>query len=159
VEDLGELNRILGQHYHVVVGNPPYITVKDRGLNQAYRDRFTTCHRQYSWVVPFTEQFFDLALYGADAKPAEYVGMITANSFMKREFGKKLIEEFFPRLDLTHVNDTSGTYIPPAMELRRSFCLVAIVHLLARQCVRCLGFEVNQGSRKCQRTGRCGGQS
>ena len=36
----------------------------------------------------------------------------TANSFMKREFGKKLIEEFFPRIDLTHVIDTSGAYIP-----------------------------------------------
>ena len=38
--------------------------------------------------------------------------MITANSFMKREFGKKLIEEFFPKIDLTHVVDTSGAYIP-----------------------------------------------
>jgi hypothetical protein len=38
--------------------------------------------------------------------------MITANSFMKREFGKKLIEDFFPRIDLTHVIDTSGAYIP-----------------------------------------------
>ena len=43
---------------------------------------------------------------------AGYVGMITANSFMKREFGKKLIEEFFPKIDLTHVIDTSGAYIP-----------------------------------------------
>ena len=33
--------------------------------------------------------------------------MITANSFMKREFGKKLIEEFFPKVDLTHLIDTS----------------------------------------------------
>ena len=31
---------------------------------------------------------------------------------MKREFGKKLIEAFFPRVDLTHVIDTSGAYIP-----------------------------------------------
>ena len=38
--------------------------------------------------------------------------MITANSFMKREFGKKLIEEYIPRWDLTHVIDTSGAYIP-----------------------------------------------
>jgi hypothetical protein len=38
--------------------------------------------------------------------------MITANSFMKREFGKNLIEVFFPRIDLTHVIDTSGAYIP-----------------------------------------------
>ena len=31
---------------------------------------------------------------------------------MKREFGKKLIEEFLPTIDLTHVIDTSGAYIP-----------------------------------------------
>ena len=29
-EDKAELNRILGQRFHVVVGNPPYITVKDK---------------------------------------------------------------------------------------------------------------------------------
>ena len=34
--------------------------------------------------------------------------MITANSFMKREFGKRLIEEYLPKMDLTHVIDTSG---------------------------------------------------
>ncbi len=31
---------------------------------------------------------------------------------MKREFGKKLIEEWLPQVDLTHVIDTSGAYIP-----------------------------------------------
>ena len=91
-----ELNRVLRQQYHAVVGNPPYITVKDRALNQAYRNRFATCHRQYSLLVPFMERFFELAIYGHEAQSAGYVGMITANSFMKREFGKKLIEEFFP---------------------------------------------------------------
>src|SRR5262249_36212990 len=111
-EELAELNRILGQQYQVVVGNPPYITVKDRALNQAYRNRYSTCHRKYSLGVPFTERFFEFAVYGYDAKLAGYVGMITANSFMKREFGKKLIEEFFPHIDLTHVIDTSGAYIP-----------------------------------------------
>ena len=40
------------------------------------------------------------------------MGLIVANSFMKREFGKKLIEEVLPRLDLTHVVDCSGAYIP-----------------------------------------------
>lgn len=38
--------------------------------------------------------------------------MITTNSFMKREFGSKVIEEFLPQVDLTHVIDTSGAYIP-----------------------------------------------
>jgi hypothetical protein len=112
VEDLEVLNRILGQQYHVVVGNPPYITVKDQGLSQKYRQRYSTCHQKYSLGVPFTERFFDLAIYGHNSQAGGYVGMITANSFMKREFGKKLIEEFFPRIDLTHVIDTSGAYIP-----------------------------------------------
>jgi hypothetical protein len=31
---------------------------------------------------------------------------------MKRRFGKKLIEEFFPMVDLTHIIDTSGAHIP-----------------------------------------------
>ena len=43
---------------------------------------------------------------------AGFVGMLTANSFMKREFGSRLIEEFFPSVDLTHMIDTSGAYIP-----------------------------------------------
>lgn len=111
-EDLADLNRILGQRYHAVVGNPPYITVKDAALNAAYRARYATCHMKYSLGVPFTERFFELALPGGGHEPAGYVGLITANSFMKREFGKKLIEDWLPRVDLTHVIDTSGAYIP-----------------------------------------------
>ena len=38
--------------------------------------------------------------------------MITSNSFMKREMGKKLIEQFIPHWNLTHVIDTAGGYIP-----------------------------------------------
>jgi hypothetical protein len=63
--------------------------------------------------APFTERFFELALTGgASQVAAGFVGLITANSFMKREFGSKLIEQVLPRLDLTHVVDTSGAYIP-----------------------------------------------
>ena len=111
-EDLDELTRILGQQYHVVVGNPPYVTVKDRAVSQLYRARYTTCHRQYSLAVPFAERIFGLALQADGSQQAGYVGMITANSFMKREFGKKLTELYLPTVDLTHVIDTSGAYIP-----------------------------------------------
>jgi hypothetical protein len=112
-EDVELAGRILqADHYHAVVGNPPYITVKDRALNTAYRSLFETCYRQYSLGVPFTERFFQLATSSNPSGKAGYVGMITANSFMKREFGKKLIEEYLPRIDLTHVIDTSGAYIP-----------------------------------------------
>ncbi len=111
-EDLAELRRILTPGaYHAVVANPPYITVKDKALNEAYRERYTTCHRQYSLAVPFFERLFGLARL-ADGAGAGFVGQITANSFMKREFGKKLIEAFLPRWDLTHVVDTQLAYIP-----------------------------------------------
>ena len=111
-EDSAALNRILGRRYHVVVGNPPYITAKDRAVSQLYRARYATCHMKYAMSVPFTERFFNLALPGTERSPAGHVGMITANSFMKREFGRKLVEEFLPRVDLTHVIDASGAYIP-----------------------------------------------
>jgi len=116
-EDLADVQRILSKQYHAVVGNPPYIVVKDSSLNAAYRSRYASCHRQYSLGVPFTERFFELAVTGkvgeqTISRSAGFVGLITANSFMKREFGSKLIEQVLPRLDLTHIVDTSGAYIP-----------------------------------------------
>jgi hypothetical protein len=117
-EDVGNFIKsadILGVNsYHVVVGNPPYITVKDSAENRAYRGRYMTCAGTYALSVPFAERFFNLACRaGGDRRGAGYVGQITANSFMKRGFGKKLIEKFFQQqIELTHVIDTSGAYIP-----------------------------------------------
>lgn len=111
-EDRKEAHAILSKEFHAVVGNPPYITVKDKALNKEYRNRYATCHMKYSLGVPFTERFVELAVKSQSRQPAGYVGMITTNSFMKREFGKKLIEEFFSKVELSHVIDTSGAYIP-----------------------------------------------
>jgi len=106
-EHLAELKRMLQPGiYHAVVANPPYITPKDKLLNKRYRKRFESCHRQYSLAVPFMEHIFRLGIAGG------FNGQITANSFMKREFGKKLIEQFLPDVDLRYVIDTSGAYIP-----------------------------------------------
>jgi hypothetical protein len=112
-EDLEVLQTILaGGRYDAVVGNPPYITVKDKVLNQAYRHRYKTCKGTYALTVPFMERFFSLAKPGYDGQPAGWVGQITSNSFMKREFGTKLIEKFLALKDLRLVADTSGAYIP-----------------------------------------------
>lgn len=120
-EDQRELVRILRPgYYHAVVANPPYITAKDKAQNNAYRERYSTCHRQYSLGVPFMQRLFQLSQSGylTDPRKAGFVGQITGNNFMKREFGKKLIEQYFagrkgsPGLDITHVVDTSGAYIP-----------------------------------------------
>jgi hypothetical protein len=106
-EDIAKLKTVLQRgQYHAVMANPPYITPKDRGLRDRYRQRFSTCHMKYSLSVPFMEHIFRLGV------PGGFTGQITANSFMKREFGEKLIEQFFPATDLTHVIDTSGAYIP-----------------------------------------------
>ncbi|MGW4420862.1 BREX-2 system adenine-specific DNA-methyltransferase PglX [Streptosporangium sp. NPDC004631] len=111
-EDVDQFEGILDySRYHVVIGNPPYIQVQDKALNEAYRDRYKTCFRSYALSVPFAELFFRLAIQDS-GRPGR-VGQITANSFMKREFGKKLIGDFFAfKVDLTYIVDTSGAYIP-----------------------------------------------
>ncbi|MGH3697291.1 MAG: BREX-2 system adenine-specific DNA-methyltransferase PglX [Pseudonocardiaceae bacterium] len=99
--------------YHVVVANPPYITVKDPEQNEYYRKRWSACHRQFQLTVPFAQRIFDLARRPAhDGLGAGYTGQITSNAFMKREFGTKLIEDFFPTVELNYVVNTSGAYIP-----------------------------------------------
>ncbi|WP_433317940.1 BREX-2 system adenine-specific DNA-methyltransferase PglX [Micromonospora chersina] len=109
-ENLAALQKILESgRYDLVVGNPPYITVKDKALNQEYRRRYHHCKGKYALTVPFMERFFDLARTGD--RPG-WVGQITSNSFMKREFGAPLIEEFLPTKDLRFVIDSEGAWIP-----------------------------------------------
>ncbi|MFC7382008.1 BREX-2 system adenine-specific DNA-methyltransferase PglX [Sphaerisporangium rhizosphaerae] len=114
-EDVHSFPRILTTGtYHVVVGNPPYITVKDKKLNDLYRELYDACSGQYALSIPFAQRFFELACTSdEDGRNAGYVGQITANSFMKREFGRKFIEQYLAHdIELSHVIDTSGAYIP-----------------------------------------------
>lgn len=109
-EDARLLRTILAPgQYDAVVGNPPYITVSDKALNARYREIYHYCKGKYALTVPFMEKFFNLAK-GGDR--AGWVGQITSNSFMKREFGVPLIEDFLAGRDLRLVADTSGAYIP-----------------------------------------------
>lgn len=106
LEDPPAAKAIFQQGYHAVVGNPPYITCKDSELRELYRKCYRSAAGKYALAAPFTECFFQLAA------PEGFVGLINANSFMKREFGKKLIEEVLPKLDLSRIIDTSGAFIP-----------------------------------------------
>ncbi|MFJ6810050.1 BREX-2 system adenine-specific DNA-methyltransferase PglX [Streptomyces anulatus] len=130
VQDFMKSTDLLGRgSYHVVVANPPYITVKDKQENQNYRDVYWACSGKYALSVPFAQRIFELAIRsGGDERNGGFTGQITSNSFMKREFGKLLIESFFhggpykdPKsrrkrdfggVELSHIIDTSGAYIP-----------------------------------------------
>ena len=62
------LNLLEEGTYDVVVGNPPYITVKDKALNQIYRAKYKdVCKGTYALTVPFMVQFFALAKRGDQA--------------------------------------------------------------------------------------------
>ncbi|MFH8467586.1 BREX-2 system adenine-specific DNA-methyltransferase PglX [Streptomyces sp. NPDC017991] len=100
---------LLPASYHVVATNPPYITVADKALSATYRDLYESCSGAYALPVPFTELAFELARRG---EAGGRVGLFTSNSFMKREFGRNLVEHTLPRVEITHVIDTSGAYIP-----------------------------------------------
>ena len=83
--------------------------MKDAALNKLYRERYSTTHRQYALSVPFMERFYMLARSG---DMAGWTGQITSNSFMKREFGSKLVERYLPSKDLRLVIDSEGAWMP-----------------------------------------------
>jgi len=97
----------LNRHFHVVAGNPPYIAPRDAGKRDDYRTFWPgSAWGKYGLSAPFMERFFSLAVHDG------YVGQITATSFMKRSFGRQLVQETLPNLDLTDVVDCSGASIP-----------------------------------------------
>jgi uncharacterized protein DUF7008/Eco57I restriction-modification methylase len=101
--------------YTVVLANPPYVTVADPAQNEAYRALYPkVCYRQYQLTVPFAQRLFELARRGNhDGYGAGWVGQIAGNAFMKREFGRNLVNWFYAReVDLSELIDTSGAYIP-----------------------------------------------
>jgi hypothetical protein len=96
-----------GKAFHAVVGNPPYIAPPDSQKRDTYRTFWPdACYRKFILAAPFTERFFRLAGNGG------LVGLINANSFLKRQHGKRLIEKVLPAYNLTHVVDVSGVTIP-----------------------------------------------
>ncbi|WP_437960322.1 BREX-2 system adenine-specific DNA-methyltransferase PglX [Sorangium sp. So ce119] len=103
---------VLQRGFHVVVGNPPYITEKDATKREYHKEkigkgrRYVSASGKYSLGAPFTERMLQLAV--ADG----VVGEITADSFMKREFGKALIEQVLAKRELTKVVSTAGAFIP-----------------------------------------------
>ncbi|ATM24728.1 DNA methylase (plasmid) [Streptomyces alboflavus] len=93
--------------YHAVVGNPPYITVADARQRDLIRKAYSrVAAGKYPLGLPFCQLMFELAV------PGGHVAQLTSNAFMKREFGRRFIEQFLPAYDLRMVLDTSGVHIP-----------------------------------------------
>ncbi|HEX3959487.1 MAG TPA: BREX-2 system adenine-specific DNA-methyltransferase PglX [Trebonia sp.] len=104
------INLLGSGSYDAVVGNPPYTAVRDRDEYELYRATYPVCRGKYPLTVPFIVRFFELAR--PTGRRAGFTGLLVSNAFMKREFGRPLVEEFLATVDLTHVLDTSGAYIP-----------------------------------------------
>jgi hypothetical protein len=110
------LRPILKKKFQVVVGNPPYIAERDPSRKDYHREtvgagkkkarRYVSAYREYSLAAPFVERCLQLSDSGGR------IGLIVGNNFMKREFGKPLIEEVLARIDLQLVVDSSQAFIP-----------------------------------------------
>ena len=92
--------------FDVVLGNPPFVTAKNELARRAYIKRWTTATKGFHLLVPFFERSFQMLRTGGR------LGFIVSNAFAKREFGKKLVEEFLPQYTLEEVVDCSGLSFP-----------------------------------------------
>ena len=93
--------------FDLIVGNPPFVTARNPKKRELYRERWPrVSHMKFLLVCPFFEMSFGLL------RPNGQLGFIVSNAFAKREFGKPLIEDFFPTIDLQKVVDCSGLMFP-----------------------------------------------
>lgn len=106
------LRKVFATKFHAVVANPPYIAEADEARREYHRElvsrkrRYVSATGKYSLGSPFIERCFQLGSQGA------YVGVITSNNFMKRSFGKSLVEEVLANVDVSMLVDLSQAYIP-----------------------------------------------
>lgn len=102
------LRPVLKQGFHVVAGNPPFDTEKDSRKREYHRERsgkgkrYTSASGKYSLAVLFAERAFQLSVESGR------IGFVMAASFMKRGFGRALIEKVLSKKDLSGVIDMSG---------------------------------------------------
>jgi len=93
--------------YQAVIANPPYITPRDPAATAAIRRRWPeVCHRRFPLSLPFHARMMDLLA------PGGHCAQLTSNAFMKREFGKRYVEQYLPRFQMEWVIDSSSAYIP-----------------------------------------------
>lgn len=106
------LKKVFEKKFHAVVANPPYITEAD-DARRAYhkervagRPRYVSAYKEYHLSCPFTERAFQLCAQDG------FVGLIVDNQFMRKDYGKPLIENVLSNRALTLLVDTSFAHIP-----------------------------------------------
>jgi hypothetical protein len=93
--------------FDIIVGNPPFVTARNKVKRELYRERWKeTCYLKFQLVAPFFQRSFGLL------RSNGYLGFIVSNAFAKREFGKPLVEKFFPTIELQKIVDCSGLMFP-----------------------------------------------
>jgi hypothetical protein len=93
--------------FDIFVGNPPFVTARNPEKRELYRERWQPfCLGKYNLLVPFFPLSFRLLRHGGQ------LGFIVSNAFAKREFGRPLVEQFFPTVNLQKVVDCSGLMFP-----------------------------------------------
>jgi hypothetical protein len=105
--DFADVFRSGNGGFDLLLGNPPFVTARNPEKRDLYRERWKrVCHGTFLLVCPFFDLSFGLL------RPGGQLGFIVSNSFAKHEFGKPLIEDFFPTVDLQKVVDCSGLTFP-----------------------------------------------
>ena len=106
------LKKVFATKFHAVVANPPYITEGD-DARRAYhkervagRPRYVSAYKEYHLSCPFTERAFQLCAQDG------FVGLIVDNQFMRKDYGKPLIEDVLSSRALSLLVDTSFAHIP-----------------------------------------------
>lgn len=95
-----------GRRYTVVVSEPPYVSCADSARRDRYRSLYRSASGKFSLAAPFIERCFQLVDDGG------FVGVLASSSFMRRQFGRRLVEEVLAAVDLTHVVDLDGVFVP-----------------------------------------------
>jgi adenine-specific DNA-methyltransferase len=98
---------VLQSGFDIIVGNPPFVTARNPKKRELYRERWPrVCEGTYLLICPFFELSFGLL------RRTGQLGFIVSNAFAKREFGKPLVEDFFPTVGLQKIVDCSGLMFP-----------------------------------------------
>jgi len=96
-----------GGGFDIIVGNPPFVTARNREKRELYSERWPrVCAGNYQLLCPFFELSFGLLHAKGE------LGFIVSNAFAKRDIGKPLVERFFPTVRIQKVVDCSGLRFP-----------------------------------------------